>query len=65
MLQSLPESFTQFRQNYNMNKYSYFKAKLLKELPSAEGLIKPVTRAYVAEKSSAPKSKGKKKSKKV
>ena len=35
-------------------------AKLLKELQSAKGLIKPVAHAYVAEKGSAPKLKGKK-----
>ena len=35
--------------------------KLFKELQSAEGLIKPVSRVYVAEKRSASKSKSKKK----
>ena len=44
-----------------MNKHSYSIAELLKKLQSAEGLIKPVARAYIAEKNSAPKSKGKKK----
>jgi len=38
-----------------MNKYLYPITELLKELQSVEGLIKPVARAYVAEKSFAPK----------
>ena len=61
VLQSFPESFTQFCLNYNIHKHSCSMAKLLKELQSAEGLIKPVVHAYVAEKGSAPKLKGKKK----
>jgi len=38
-----------------MNKYLYPITELLKELQSVEGVIKPVARAYVAEKSFAPK----------
>ena len=48
-----------------MNKRLYSIAELLKEFQFAEGLIEPLARAYVAEKSSIPKSKGKKKQKKV
>ena len=50
VLYSLLESFTQFFLNCNMNKHSYSLAELLKKLQSAEGLIKPVICAYVAEK---------------
>ena len=65
IIQSLSESLTQFCVNYNMNKHPYSMIELLNKLQSVEGLIKPVARAYVAEKGSAPKLKGKKKQKKV
>ena len=64
MLQTLSDSFTQFRMNYNVNKHLYSMTELLKELQSAEGLIKPVAHVYATEKGSAPKSKSKKKQKK-
>ena len=65
ILQSLPDSFKQFCLNYNMNKFSYSMAELLKELQAAEGLIKKPTVALVIEKCSTSKPKGKKKQKKV
>ena len=63
MIQPLPEYFTQFHLNYNMNKYSYSLTEFLKKHQSAEGFIKPVAHAYVAEKSSAPKLKDMKRKK--
>ncbi|XP_070039395.1 uncharacterized protein [Nicotiana tomentosiformis] len=40
ILQTLPDSFQQFRLNYNMNKMDLSLAKLLNELQSAETIIK-------------------------
>ena len=65
ILQSLPESFKQFRLNYNMNKFQYTLAELLKELQAAEGLNRKLGSALVLEKDSASKLKGKKKQKKA
>ena len=65
ILQSLPGSFKQFCLNYNMNKFSYSMAELLKELQAAKGLIKKPVVAHVIEKISTSKLKRKKKQKKV
>ncbi|KAH0712268.1 hypothetical protein KY289_008227 [Solanum tuberosum] len=40
ILQTLPDSFQQFRLNYNMNKMDISLAKLLNELQAAETIIK-------------------------
>ncbi|KAH0701499.1 hypothetical protein KY285_015777 [Solanum tuberosum] len=40
ILQTLPDSFQQFRLNYNMNKMDMSLAKLLNELQAAETIIK-------------------------
>ncbi|XP_070014141.1 uncharacterized protein [Nicotiana sylvestris] len=40
VLQTLPDSFQQFRLNYNMNKMDLSLAKLLNELQAAESIIK-------------------------
>ena len=39
ILQSLPESFKEFRLNYNMNKKIYTLSKLMNELVSTEGIL--------------------------
>ena len=39
ILQSLPESFKEFRLNYNMNKKIYSLSKLINELIAAEGIL--------------------------
>nr|XP_018625358.1 uncharacterized protein LOC108942811 [Nicotiana tomentosiformis] len=67
VLQILPDSFQQFRLNYNMNKMDLSLAKLLNELQAAESIIKqqaPVV-ALNVEKASISKSKDGKKKKKV
>uniref|UniRef100_A0A5B6ZQ14 Uncharacterized protein n=1 Tax=Davidia involucrata TaxID=16924 RepID=A0A5B6ZQ14_DAVIN len=67
ILESLPDSFNQFKLNYNMNKMNLTLAKLLSSLQAAEGIIKSHPSAHVAEGSSSkpnPKGKGKEKKKK-
>ena len=61
MLQSLPESFKEFRLNYNMNKKIYIFFEMMNKLVAAEGiLVKADVDTYIAETSSSkPKSKGK------
>ena len=39
ILQSLPESFKEFRLNYNMNKKIYSFSELMNELVAAEGIL--------------------------
>ena len=39
ILQSLPESFKEFRLNYNKNKKIYTLSKLVNELVVAEGIL--------------------------
>ena len=66
ILQSLPESFKEFRLNYNMNKKIYSLSELMNELVVAEGILGTSNvDANMAEAStSQPKSKGKGKKKK-
>ena len=66
MLQSLPESFKEFRLNYNMNKKIYSLPKLMNELVVVKGILGTSSvDANMAEAStSQPKSKGKGKKKK-
>ena len=61
IIQSLPESFKEFRLNYNMNKKIYTFSELMNELVVAEGiLVKADVDTNMAEASSSkPKSKGK------
>ena len=61
ILQSLTDSFENFRLNYNMNKLNFSLAELHKELQAVEGLFKKPPSVHVAEKGSASKPKGKKK----
>ena len=63
ILMSLPQSFEQFRLNYNMNKRLYSLAELLTELQAAEGLFQQSAQVNVAEKGPSSKPKGKKKKK--
>ncbi|XP_057962239.1 uncharacterized protein LOC131153797 [Malania oleifera] len=58
VLQPLPDSFTQFFLNYDMNKLSYSLAELLKDLQVAEALIRKPTIALVTEKGSSSRPKG-------
>ena len=66
ILQSLPESFKEFRFNYNMNKKIYSLSKLMNELVAVEGILGTSSiDANMAEAStSQPKLKGKGKKKK-
>ena len=66
ILQSLPESFKEFRLNYNMNKKIYTVSELMNELVAAEGILGTSSvGANMAEAStSQPKSKAKGKKKK-
>ena len=65
ILQSLPESFKEFRLNYNMNKKVYTLSELMNELVAAKGILGTSNvDANMAETStSQPKSKGKGKKK--
>ena len=71
VLQTLPDSFQQFRLNYNMNKMDLSLAKLLNELQAAETIIKqqaPPSMAFVVDKNASSSSKpanAQKKKKKV
>ena len=66
LLQSLSESFKEFRLNYNMNKKVYTLFELMNELVAAKGILGTSSAdANMAEVStSQPKSKGKGKKKK-
>ena len=60
ILQSLPESFKEFKLNYNMNKKIYTLFELMNELVAAEGILgtASVDTNMVEASSSKPKSKG-------
>ena len=66
ILESLPNSFGQFKLNYNMNKLKLTPIELMHELESAERSLVKQESAYHAESSSKPKGKlkGGKKNKK-
>ena len=68
ILQSLPESFKEFRLNYNMNKKIYSLSELMNELVAAEGILGTSSvDANMAEASTSQlksKVKGKRKKKK-
>ena len=61
ILQSLRESFKEFRLNYNMNKKIYTLSKLMNELVAAKSILgtSSVDANMVEPSSSQPKSKGK------
>ena len=61
ILHSLPESFKEFKLNYNMNKKIYTLSKLMNELVAAKGILvkASVDTNMVETSSSKPKSKGK------
>ena len=65
ILQSLPESFKEFRLNYNMNKKVYTFSELMNELVVVEGILgtSNVDTNMVEASTSQPKSKGKGKKK--
>ncbi|XP_061366724.1 uncharacterized protein LOC133309882 [Gastrolobium bilobum] len=67
LLQSLPDCFSQFKMNYNMNKFNLDLTQLMHELESVEqSLVKQGSAFHVGESSGKPKGKpkGKKKNKK-
>ena len=66
ILESLPNSFGQFKMNYNMNKLKLTPVELMHELESDERSLVKQGSAYHAESYSKPKGKpkGKKKNKK-
>ena len=66
ILQSLPESFKEFRLNYNMNKKICSLSELMNELVVAEGILgtSSVDANMAKASTSQPKSKGKGKKKK-
>ena len=66
ILQSLPESFKEFRLNYNMNKKIYTLFELMNELVAVEGILgtSNIEANMVEAFPSQPKSKGKGKKKK-
>ena len=59
ILESLPNSFGQFKLNYNMNKLKLTPIELMHELESAETSLVKQGIAYHAESSSKPKGKPK------
>ena len=59
ILESLPNSFGQFKMNYNMNKLKLTPVELIHELESAERSLVKQGSAYHAESSSKPKGKPK------
>ena len=61
ILQSLPESFKEFKLNYNMNKKIYSLSELMNELVAAEGIIvtSSVDANMAKASTSQPMSKGK------
>lgn len=64
ILESLPESFNNFKLNYNMNKLNVSMAERTNSLQEADGIIKSQPSAHMAEKSSSSKSKPKGKGRK-
>ncbi|XP_030929443.1 uncharacterized protein LOC115955457 [Quercus lobata] len=66
ILQSLPESFKEFRLNYNMNKKIYSLSEFMNELVVTEGILgtSSVEANMAKAFTSQPKSKGKGKKKK-
>ena len=68
ILESLPESFNNFKVNYNMNKMNLTLAELSSQLVVTEGIMKKKPTALMTEKSfakSKPKGKGRKGKKKL
>ena len=65
-LQSLPESFKEFRLNYNMNKKIYTLSELMNELVAGKGILgtASIDANMVEASTSQPKSKGNGKKKK-
>ena len=66
ILNLLPQSFAQFKLNYNMNQMNFPMSELMSSLHAAEGLIKPGGNVLNVEKGSsssrfAPKGKKEKK----
>ena len=61
ILQSLPESFKEFKLNYNMNKKIYSLSELMNELVAAESILgtSSVNANMAKASTSQPKSKGK------
>ena len=60
ILKTLPDSFKQFKLNYNMNKLMMSLPELMKELQMAEGILKDPKGVYMAVKDSSGSSHNKK-----
>ena len=52
ILNSLPQSFAQFKLNYNMNQMNFSMSELMSSLQAAEGVIKPRGNVLNVEKGS-------------
>ena len=53
ILNSLPQSFAQFKLNYNMNQMNFSMSELISSLQVAEGVIKPGGNVLNVEKGSS------------
>lgn len=60
ILETLPESFNQFKLNFNMSKLDMTLSELMKELQAAEAIMKPKGQAHFSQSSSKLNPKGKK-----
>ncbi|GHB33619.1 hypothetical protein GCM10010392_69100 [Streptomyces clavifer] len=60
ILETLPDSFNQFKLNFNMSKMDMTLSELMKELQAAEAIMKPKAQAHFFQSSSKLNPKGKK-----
>ena len=60
ILETLPESFNQFKLHFNMSKMDMTLSELMKKLQVAEGIVKPKAQAHFFQSSSKLNPKGKK-----
>src|SRR5579862_6779626 len=60
ILETLPDSFNQFKLNFNMSKMDMTLSELMKELQAAEAIMKPKAQAHYFQSSSKLNPKGKK-----
>ncbi|XP_052193865.1 uncharacterized protein LOC127802198 [Diospyros lotus] len=55
VLETLPDSYSQFKLNYNMNKLEMNLVELMKELQAAEKIMKPTSKALAIHSASSPR----------
>ena len=60
IIETLPDSFSQFKLNFNMSKMDMTLSELMKELQVAEAIMKPKAQAHFCQSSSKLNPKGKK-----